>query len=105
MSEFMDRARAEAERRWPGCALHQDCEHQMRDEFQKRDRFLAGAQWSVEQEPTDAEIEVVARALFEDEVGPGNIAYYWGDQPDVRQYWLDSARAVLLAAQKVRAGQ
>ena len=88
MSEFMDRARAEAERRWPGC-----------------DRFLAGVQWSVEQEPTDAEIEVVARALFEDEVGPGNIAYYWGDQPDVRQYWLDSARAVLIAAQKVRAGQ
>ena len=90
MSEFMDRARAEAERRWPGC-----------------DRFLAGVQWSVEQEPTDAEIEVVARALFEDEVGPGNIAYYWGDRrdTDLRQHWLDLARAVLLAAQKVRAGQ
>lgn len=100
MSEFMDRARAEAE---------QTIDHMGEGAWADGVRYgiYVGVASAAEQEPTDAEIEVVARALFEDEVGPGNIAYYWGDRrdTDLRQHWLDLARAVLLAAQKVRAGQ
>ena len=103
MSEFMDRARAEAERRWPGCALHQVCEHQMRDEFQERDRFLTGAQWASEQEPTDAEVEAAARVIvFQFDYGQRQ----WDDASEqARSQALYEARDALRAAQKVRAGQ
>ena len=109
MSEFMERARAEAERRWPGCALHRDCEHQMRDEFQKRDRFLTGAQWAVEQEPTDQE-----RIALVDSLDWAIRGTTDGDRIDldteipvgeVMRLIEEGARAALIAAQKVRAGQ
>lgn len=100
MSEFMDRARAEAEGRWSVIALGRE------QATRCRNAFADGAGWAAHQRPTDEELDAVARAMFTAELAPGGVAYEsdWND-PDLRRYWQDAARAALRAAQKVRAGQ
>ena len=78
MSEFMDRARAEAEGR--------------------------GAGWAEHQRPNDAAVEAVAEVIYLRMPRSGDEDY--ADLPEAwKKVYRDHARAALLAAQKVRAGQ
>lgn len=98
MSKFKDRAEDEAARR-----DREDSDWYAR---QADLLFVDGAIWAARQPPTDAEVEAAAQAMFTAELAPGGVAYEsdWND-PDLRRYWQDAARAALRAAQKVRVGQ
>jgi len=54
-------------------------------------------------EPTEAEIEVVARALRAEE-WKGHAPSWEKESPSSQQYWRDSARAALSAFLKARTG-
>ncbi|MGW9825084.1 hypothetical protein ACUXNS_000068 [Brevibacterium pityocampae] len=59
--------------------------------------------WASEQEPTDAEVEAAAKAFHDHECVCGDLRH--PDFPEGETYFRDLARAALIAAQKVRAGQ
>lgn len=54
MSDFADRARAEAERRWPGPNIVMPSGWHEKGMVSG---FVLGALWAAEQEPSDAEVE------------------------------------------------
>ena len=94
MSEFMERARAEAE---------QTIDHMGEGAWADGVRYgiYVGVASASEQGPTDAEVEVVAKRLFRlISIGQWDKADV-GVTNDVRR----DARSILFAAQKVRAGQ
>ena len=100
MSEFMDRARAEAEGRWP-LDVPPDKEiytyPRRATREHKNAAFASGALWALYQQPTDKEVEAATRAMFAARPAPGEGAH--------ESDWQDAVRAALIAAQKVRAGQ
>ena len=105
MSEFMDRAKAEAE---------QTIDHMGEGAWADGVRYgiYVGVASAAEQEPSDEEVDAAARALCDITYGLDwpRLVDGWKNKPypdfphlvdDLR----DQARAALLAAQKVRAGQ
>ena len=92
----MDRARAEAESRWP-LDVPPDKERYTYPRRATREHknaaFASGALWTLYQEPTDAEVEAADKA-FHEVIMSGE----WVTQEQ-------AIRAALRAAQKVRAGQ
>lgn len=103
MSDFMDRARAEAERevaRRNWSAFKNEGEYLSSAWCQGFEKgFTEGAAWATRQPPTDAEVEAAAQAMFATELTPRGVAYEsdWND-PDLRRYWRDAARVALFAA-------
>lgn len=103
MSEFMDRARAEADRR-----------DIIDTDWYAREAgllFADGAQWASEQEPTDAEVEAACRAFYE-ATNPhldSSMQLSWdrliASDSDVAENYRRAFMPALLAAQKVRAGR
>ena len=95
MSEFMDRARAEAARR-----------DEADSDWYAREAgllFADGAQWATEQKPTDDEVMEAARAIVPTLDVWGRA---WGEaSAKARIRAIPLARSALAAAQKVRAGQ
>ena len=97
MSEFMDRARAEAE---------QTIDHMGEGVWTDGVRYgiYVGVASAAEQEPTDAEIEATAETVYLQLPTSRNEDFV--DLPEVwKNVHRNFARAALLAAQKVRAGQ
>ena len=111
----MDRARAEAESRWP-LDVPPDKERYTYPRRATREHknaaFASGALWTLYQEPTNAEVEAAARALCDITYGLDWLRLVDGwknkpypDFPHLVDDLRDQARAALLAAQKVRTGQ
>ena len=98
MSEFMDRARAEAEGRWSVIALGRE------EATRCRNAFADGAGWAAHQPPTDKEVDAAAEVIYLRSLHGRDEEY-----PDLPESWKkfyrDHVRAALRAAQKVRAGQ
>ena len=66
MSDFADRARAEAGRRWPGPSIVMPSGWH---EKGMASGFVLGALWAAKQVPSDAEVEAGARAYLDDQSG------------------------------------
>ena len=98
MSEFMDRAKAEAEKEWRVFGTTTLGNYRMHEAFGR------GALWASEQEPTDEEVEAVAEVIYLRMPRSGDEDY--ADLPEAwKKVYRDHARATLLAVQKVRTGQ
>ncbi|MCI1831533.1 MAG: hypothetical protein LKI88_00745 [Bifidobacterium sp.] len=102
----MSTAREEAERRWPeidtstgGSILQSYAERYA----MRRSGFVEGAEWQASREPTEAQIEAVAKALYTskawnrlDERTP-----CWEDQStEVRGNYMMNAESLLKVARK-----
>ena len=108
MSEFMDRARAEAEHKVAKrnrAAFENEGEYLSHTWGQGFKRgFTEGAAWAVEQEPTDEEVEAAAYEIYRRAYRMTWVS--WDRlRPYVKTPFRSAGRAALLAAQKVRAGQ
>lgn len=96
MSAFTDAARAEAERRWGYGPLKPNSEMEASDWLDEgmSSGFVLGAQWQAEQEPTEEQVEVMARMATEEVSGCDWESF--GE--DARDFHRGSARRRLTAA-------
>ena len=97
MSEFMERARAEAE---------QTIDHMGEGAWADGVRYgiYVGVASAAEQEPTDEEVEAAAYEIYRRSYRMTEVS--WDRlRPYVKTPFRSAGRAALLAAQKVRAGQ